>query len=102
MGAGGWSLVYMLVILKIPLAFALYVIWWAIKQEPVPDEGVSDEERGPKRKPPLNPRSPRRGPAGGAGCRPLPCPQTNSGFSLAGKTPSSVGSRAIRRRQYTE
>ena len=98
MGADGWSLVYMLVILKIPLAFALYVIWYAIKAEPVPEEGLNGEERGPRRKPPLNPRSPRRGPIGGAGCRPLPCPQVNSGFSLAGKTGSSVGSRAIRRR----
>ena len=98
MGVGGWTLVYMLVILKIPLAFALYVIWYAIKAEPVPDDGVSDEERGPRRKPPLNPRSPRRGPVGGAGCRPLPCPQTDSAFSLAGKTGSSVGSLAARRR----
>jgi hypothetical protein len=74
---GAWTLVYMLVILKIPLAFALFVIWYAIKQEPAPDEGLSGEERGPKRKPPLNPRSPRRGPAGGAGCRPIPCPQVS-------------------------
>jgi hypothetical protein len=74
---GAWTLVFMLVILKIPLAFALYIIWYAIKEEPVPDEGVSDEERGPKRKPPLNPRSPRRGPVGGAGCRPIPCPQVS-------------------------
>lgn len=74
---GTWTLVYMLVILKIPLAFALYIIWYAIKAEPVPDEGLSGEERGPKRKPPPNPRSPRRGPAGGAGCRPVPCPQVS-------------------------
>jgi hypothetical protein len=74
---GGWTLVYMLVILKIPLAFALYVIWYAIKAEPVQDEGLSGEERGPKRKPPLGPRTPRRGPAGGADCRPIPCPQVS-------------------------
>jgi hypothetical protein len=95
---GAWTLVFMLVILKIPLAFALYIIWYAIKQEPVPDEGVTGEERGPKRKPPLNPRSPRRGPVGGAGCRPIPCLQNQSGFSLAGKTGSSEGS-AVRLRR---
>jgi hypothetical protein len=75
---GAWTLVYMLVILKIPLAFALFVIWYAIKAEPVPDEGVGGEERRPKRKPPTGPSSPRRGPAGGAGCRPAPCPQISS------------------------
>jgi hypothetical protein len=94
-----WAIVYLVVILKIPLAFALYVVWYAIKAEPIPEEGVSGEERGPKRKPPLNPRSPRRGPVGGAGCRPIPCPQTDSGFSLAGKTGSSEGSAACRRRR---
>jgi hypothetical protein len=95
-----WAIIYLVVILKIPLAFALYVVWYAIRAEPVPDEGPAGEERGPRRKPPLNPRSPRRGPVGGAGCRPLPCPQVQPDpvFSLAGKTGSSVGSRAIRRR----
>ena len=70
----GWTLFFMMVILKIPLVAALYLIWWAIKQEPAPEE-KSGPERGPKRKPPSPPRRPRRGPVGGAGCNPPPCPQ---------------------------
>jgi hypothetical protein len=71
----GWTLFFMLVILKIPLAAALYLIWYAVKQEPEPEEAPGSDERQPWRKPPPLPRSPRRGPAGGAGCRPVPCPQ---------------------------
>jgi hypothetical protein len=90
-----WTVVFMLVILKIPLAFALYIIWHAIREEPVPDEGISGEERGPKRKPPTGPRSPRRGPAGGAGCRPAPCPQ------LSGKRLEPVGAVAAAAKRRT-
>lgn len=71
----GWTLFFMMVILKIPLAAAILLIWYAIKQEPTPEEEPGGDERGPRRKPPSRPRSPRRGPAGGAGCRPTPCPQ---------------------------
>jgi hypothetical protein len=66
----------MVVILKIPLAAALYLIWYAIRQEPAPEgEEISDDTGGPRRKPPSGPRPRRRGPAGGAGCRPVPCPE---------------------------
>jgi hypothetical protein len=71
----GWTLFYMIVILKIPMAAALYIVWWAIKEEPAPDEGVADGGGGVSRKPPPRPSRPRRGPAGGAGCLPAPCPQ---------------------------
>jgi hypothetical protein len=70
----GWTLFYMLVILKIPLAAALYIVWWAIKEEPAPDEGIVEGGGGLNRKPPPRPSRPRRGP-GGAGCLPPPCPQ---------------------------
>ena len=71
----GWTLFFMVVILKIPLAAACYLVWWAIKEEPVPEDGVSDDEHGPRRKPPRRPRWPRRGPfGGGAGCKASPCP----------------------------
>jgi hypothetical protein len=71
----GWTLFFMIVILKIPLAAALFLIWYAVKEEPVADEGPSGEDRRPQRKPPSFPSSPRRGPGGGAGCWPAPCPQ---------------------------
>jgi hypothetical protein len=70
----GWTLFFMVVILKIPLIAALWLIWYAIKAEPVPDEEGEGGFRGPRRNPPKLPRPPRR-PAGGVGCRPSPCPQ---------------------------
>ena len=44
----GWMLFFMLVILKIPLAAAIYIIWYAIKEEPQPDEEPAGEDRGPR------------------------------------------------------
>jgi hypothetical protein len=74
----GWTLFFMLVILKIPLAAALYLVWWAVKEEPATEEGPSDSERRPRRRPPSLPRFPRRGPSGGgAACRTAPCPQVS-------------------------
>jgi hypothetical protein len=72
----GWTLFFMLVILKIPMVAALWLIWYAI-QEPEPTEdGQAGEERGPRRKFPPKPRWPRRGPVvGGGDCKPPPCPQ---------------------------
>jgi hypothetical protein len=52
--------------LKLPLAALIYIVWWAIKQEP--DESSSDDDGGVKRKRPHPPkpfpRRPRRGPHG--------------------------------------
>ena len=77
----GWTLFFMLVILKIPLFAALYLIWYAVKEPPVVEEGPSEGERDrwPRRRPPSRPRFPRRGPlGGGAGCRAASCPQTGT------------------------
>jgi hypothetical protein len=73
----GWTLFFMIVILKIPMIAALWLIWYAVKAVPEPDEGAPDEDRGPRRRPPM-PRWPRRGPVlGGGDCRPAPCPQVS-------------------------
>jgi hypothetical protein len=55
--------------LKLPIAALIYIVWWAIKQEP--DESSSDEDGGIKRLHPHRPHSPhpfprhpRRGPHG--------------------------------------
>lgn len=67
------AFVWMFLVLKIPIALALWLIWWAIQEpEPVvaddPDEGGSDRshERSPR-----TPRPPRRG---GPHAAPLPAP----------------------------
>jgi hypothetical protein len=61
----GWTLFYMLVILKIPIIALLCLVWWAVKQEPEPAEGDSREplRRGPDHpRGPRKPTPPRRGP----------------------------------------
>jgi hypothetical protein len=72
----GWGLIWLLLILKIPLVALCWLVWWAIKQEPEPEEAAPGDGgqriRPPYRHPrkPL-PRAPRRGPHGGQA---LPAP----------------------------
>jgi len=54
--------------LKLPLAGLIYIVWWAIKQEP-DEQSPSDDDGGIKRHPRPHPprprpRRPRRGPHG--------------------------------------
>jgi hypothetical protein len=66
-----WGFLWLMLALKIPIAALIYLVWWAIKQEP--DESTSsDDDGGVKRMPrthprrpfPRHPRPPRRGPHG--------------------------------------
>jgi hypothetical protein len=46
-----WELVFMLVVLKIPVAYLCVVVWWAIRAEPRPLEGagtVASLDPGPQ------------------------------------------------------
>lgn len=72
----GWlPIVFLGVVLKIPVGFALWIIWWAWRQEPEIEESPGDEHGFRRwRREPIRPRDPRRGPHGGA-VRALPgCP----------------------------
>ena len=65
--------------LKIPLAGLIYIVWWAIKQEP--DEASSSDDDGGTRRNPRHPRKPfprhpRRGPHGDPA--PLPPPRVRT------------------------
>ena len=72
----GWTLFFMIVILKIPMIAALWLIWYAVKEPEPEEETQGDADRGPRRKLPPLPRWPRRGPViGGGDCKPAPCPQ---------------------------
>ena len=68
----GWAFFYMFVILKIPVLLALWIVWWAVRDEPSAAEVEADEGGGggghPRTRPP---RPPRRGPHRD---RPLPSP----------------------------
>ena len=62
-----WGFLWVMIALKIPLAMLLYIVWWAIKQQPEPvagdghDGGIGDRPDGP----PPRPSTPRRrGPHG--------------------------------------
>ncbi|HEX2016796.1 MAG TPA: hypothetical protein VGN69_08885 [Solirubrobacteraceae bacterium] len=62
-----WTFIYLMFILKIPIVGLLWLVWWAIHQEPE-EASVGDEDGGSKLRPrhprPRLPRSPRRGPHG--------------------------------------
>jgi hypothetical protein len=62
------TFIFMMVVLKIPILALLWIVWWAIKQQPDAeggnggDGGIRSEPRfphHPRRRPP---RGPRRGP----------------------------------------
>ena len=63
----GWTFVWLMVALKVPIAALLYIVWWAVKQNPetAEDHGEGGQRRRPDPHPrrPL-PRLPRRGPHG--------------------------------------
>jgi hypothetical protein len=66
-----WELIFMMVILKIPIAYLCFVVYWAVKAEPKPPESVrsAPQAEGPDPKAPWSPNSrtprPRRGPERG-------------------------------------
>jgi hypothetical protein len=61
-----WTFIYMMVILKIPIALLLYIVWWAIHQTPEEWTEQSSDGDGGSRRPRhprgRRPRGPRRGP----------------------------------------
>lgn len=70
-----WTFVYLMVILKIPIALLFYIVWWAVKQAPDGFEQASDGDGGARRRPHPRgslPRSPRRGPHGAPATAPPP------------------------------
>ena len=77
-----WEAVFMLLVLKIPLVYLGFVVWWAIRAEPRPEEpaalvpavtdtppdGAPHSPLGPRQRPPRGPRhrtGPVRSPARG-------------------------------------
>ena len=67
-----WEIVFLMVILKIPIGYLCFVIWYAVKAEPKPEEGAGNTaELGPddggqgglRRR--THPRRLRPGPHGG-------------------------------------
>jgi hypothetical protein len=61
-------MLWLFVALKVPLIAACWIVWWAIRQEPEPEEAVLPPGEGGQRTrphpPPRLPHAPRRGPHG--------------------------------------
>jgi hypothetical protein len=68
---------FLAVVLKIPIALMLYLVWWALHAEPEPEEAppeAEDHRFHRWRREPRRPRDPRRGPHA-PDAQPLPdCP----------------------------
>ena len=73
-------MIFMGIILKIPVALACWIIYWAWKAAPEPAE-ASGEDGGHRfhrfRREPKRPKGPRRGPHA-PDALPLPCPKEGS------------------------
>jgi hypothetical protein len=69
-----WGFLWIMLALKIPLIALIYLVWWAIKQEPEEETQSRDDDGGikPRRIHPRRPfpRHPRRGPHGDPAPRP--------------------------------
>jgi hypothetical protein len=82
-----WFAIVFMVLLKIPIAYLCYVVWWAVKDPPQPgEEGAAGFEPGSDG-PDLGPswwrrtlpgRRPRLGPHGSPVRRPEPAPVARS------------------------
>jgi hypothetical protein len=62
----GWTMLYLFVFLKLPILAAVWIVWWAVHQEPDPAEGP-DGGGGDRSRPhprPKRPNPPRRDPHG--------------------------------------
>jgi len=68
-----WELIFLMVILKIPIVYLCWVVWWAVKSKPIPEEPAAlqpvpvpprpwdDPRRRRRRRPPRPHGGPARG-----------------------------------------
>jgi hypothetical protein len=88
---GFWPIFFMAVILKIPVAALLYLVWWAVKSPEQPAEQSDDGGGFRRHTPPPRPRGPRRGPHA-PDARPLPdCPPAGRTRVVTRPTPVRAG-----------
>jgi hypothetical protein len=66
-----WEILFLVVLLKIPVAYVASVVWWAIKAEPEAgvEGGTEGISWGPWRRRPPKPGRPERGTPRGAPSR---------------------------------
>jgi hypothetical protein len=96
---GFWPIFFLGVILKVPIAAALFLIWYAVRAEPEVEELPDDGEHGFRRwrRSPRTPRGPRRGPHP-AGARAMPdCPPGGRTRVVTAPAPVRVSTHGDRR-----
>ena len=73
---GALPIIFLAVVLKIPVCFGIWLIWWAVREEPQLDTGEAPDEHPFRRwrREPRGPHGPRRGPHGGAAKAEPDCP----------------------------
>jgi hypothetical protein len=92
---GVLPIVFLAVVLKIPVFFAIWLVWWAVRAEPELEDAsddAGDHSFRRWRRTPAPPRGPRRGPHGGA-ARALPdCPPAGRRRTVApGRPVPAIG-----------
>jgi hypothetical protein len=90
---GFWPIFFLLVVLKIPVLGSLWLVWWASRAQPLPEEAPDDGDGGFRRwnTEPRKPRGPRRGPHG-SDAKPLPeCPPGGRTRVLTPPAPARAG-----------
>lgn len=94
---GFWPIFFLGVILKIPVGLLLYLVWWALHAETIPEETPpepEDDHFRRFRRAPNHPRGPRRGPHGPEAA-PLPRGR-HDGRTRASSTPLATARRGSR------
>ena len=98
---GFFPIFFLMVILKIPVAALLYLVWWAFRASTEPEEappGPDGHRFGRVRRRPRRPRGPRRG-GDGDGLPPLPaCPPGGRARVLRPPAPIRASRRAVNAR----
>jgi hypothetical protein len=92
---GALPIIFLAVVLKIPVFFAIWLIWWAVKDEPTLEDAsgeAGDHSFRRWRRSPTRPRGPRRDPHGGAARAPPVCPP--GGRTRITATPAKVRASA--------
>jgi hypothetical protein len=95
---GALPIIFLAVVLKIPVFFAIWLIWWASRSyDEFMDEAPGAEDHGFRRwrREPKRPSGPRRGPHGGAARATPDCPP--GGRTRVSKRPVPALAAAARR-----
>ena len=95
---GFWPIFFLLVVLKIPVLGAMWLVWWASRAEPVGDEAPDDDGGFRfRRTDPPRPKGPRRGGPHGAGARALSnCPPGGRNRVIRPAAPLRAGAARAR------